>query len=607
MKRGITMKKTSKIIPLKNTEITGGFWAKKQKLNRDVTIYSVYDRFAETGRFEAFNVNWKEGEPNKPHIFWDSDIAKWLESAAYIIAKNPDERLEKIVDDIVDLIENNRWDDGYFNICFTLFNPDKRFSIRYDHELYCAGHMMEAAVQYYYATGKDKLLRLMCDYADMIEKAFVTEKWAKFSSPGHEEIELALVKLYQATGEKRYLELSRHFIDVRGSENDPYSQAHKPVREQDEAVGHSVRAVYLYCGMADIAAEYGDEELFNAADKLFDNMAKKKMYITGGLGQTCVGEAFLGEYDLPETSSYCETCADIGYILFAERMSAINPHRKYDDAAELALYNGFLCGLSLDGKGFFYDNSIEVDLTGIKNPHDGRHHPFYPITERLEVFSCSCCPPNVTRLIAQAGELACSENESTMYLHHFMDGVFKGENKGLKVETEYPSDGKIKITCQGDFTLALRLPSWCRGYTLKGGKDAVLKDNGFIYVSVTDGEFLEYDLDMSVRFVQANPKVRQCCGRVAVQRGPVVYCAEGVDNPLPLKGLLVDPKNGGNVVEDEKFIVPVIELDGFVRPESDELYFDYDESFESQKIKLIPYYAYANRGESDMLIWLTRK
>ena len=423
------MKPTSKNIPLKSTNITGGFWADRQKLNREVTIYSVYDRFKETGRFDSFRVDWKEGDPNRPHIFWDSDIAKWLESAAYIIAKTPDSTLENIVDEVVDLIDKNRWDDGYFNICYTLFEPDDRFTARYNHELYCAGHLMEAAVAYYNATGKDKFLKIMCDYADMIEKAFVTEKWAEFDSPGHEEIELALVKLYRATGEKRYLDLSKYFVDVRGTEDDSYSQAHMPVREQEEAVGHSVRAVYLYSAMADLSAECDDDALFSAADKLFDNMAKKKMYITGGLGQTCVGEAFLPEYDLPETSSYCETCADIGYILFASRMSAIKPHRKYDDAAELALYNGFLCGLSLDGKGFFYDNSIEVDLIGINNPHDNRHNPFYPITQRLEVFSCSCCPPNVTRLIASVGEFACSANDNTLWVHHFMDGDFEADGK----------------------------------------------------------------------------------------------------------------------------------------------------------------------------------
>ena len=264
----------SKTVAIKNTAVNGGFWADRQKLNKDVTIYSVYDRFKDTGRFDAFKLDWKKGDPNQPHIFWDSDIAKWMESAAYIIEKNPSADLEKIIDEVVDLIEKNRWEDGYFNICFTLFEPDDRFTARYDHELYCAGHLMEAAVAYYNATGKDKFLRLMCDYADMIEKAFVTEKWAEFDSPGHEEIELALVKLWKTTGEKRYLELSRHFVDVRGVEGDVYTQAHMPVREQEDAVGHSVRAVYLYCAMADLAAAYGDETLFNAADKLFDSMAK---------------------------------------------------------------------------------------------------------------------------------------------------------------------------------------------------------------------------------------------------------------------------------------------------------------------------------------------
>ena len=602
------MKATSKNIPLKNTEITGGFWQKKQELNRNVTIHSVYDRFKETGRFDAFKLEWQKGDPNRPHIFWDSDIAKWIESAAYIIAKQPDPELEKIIDEVVELIDKNRWDDGYFNICYTLFEPDERFTARHNHELYCAGHLTEAAVAYYNATGKDKFLKIMCDYADMIEKAFVTEKWAEFDSPGHEEIELALVKLYRATGEKRYLDLSKHFVDVRGkTEDEFYSQAHKPVREQDEAVGHSVRAVYLYCAMADLAAECDDDSLFTAADKLFDSMAKKKMYITGGLGQTCVGEAFAGNYDLPETSSYCETCADIGYILFASRMSAIKPDRKYDDAAELALYNGFLCGLSLDGKAFFYDNSIEVDLIGVKSPKDNRHRPFYPITQRLEVFECSCCPPNVTRLIASIGEIACSANSNTLWLHHFINGSFEAEGKAINVETAYPENGKMKITCSGEFKLALRLPAWCRSYTLNGGKNATLNGDGFIYVDVTDGDVIEYSLDMPVRFVQANPKVRQCCGRVAVQRGPLVYCAEGVDNPLPLKGLYVDTKAEGRLIKNDELDFYEIELDGFIKPESDELYYDYDENYTEQKIKLIPYYAYANRGETDMLIWMTRK
>lgn len=601
------MQTTSKALPLKNTAVTGGFWGKKQKINREVTIHSVYNRFKDTGRFDAFRLDWKDGDPNRPHIFWDSDIAKWIESAAYITEKTPAPDLEKIIDEVVDLIEKNRMDDGYFNISYILFEPEDRFTARHNHELYCAGHLMEAAVAYYNATGKDKFLKLMCDYADMIEKAFVTEKWAEFDSPGHEEIELALVKLWQTTGEKRYLELSRHFIEERGkTEEEFYSQAHVPVREQTDAVGHSVRAVYLYCAMADLAAAYGDETLFNAADKLFDSMAKKRMYITGGLGQTCVGEAFLGDYDLPETSSYCETCADIGLVLFAKRMYAIKPDRKYADIAELALYNGFLCGLSLDGKGFFYDNSIEVDLTGINNPHDNRHKPFYPITQRLEVFDCSCCPPNVTRLIASVGELACSANEDTLWLHQFICGEFEDSGKKISIETAYPDNGSIKITCSGNFTLALRVPAWCKKAEINGSPVSPEAD-GYFYADVADGDVINFKLDMPVRYVQANPKVRQCCGRLAVQRGPIVYCAEGVDNPLPLRGLFVDPTKEASVTDNNELGFVTVELDGYIQPESDELYYDYDASLVPQKIKLIPYYAYANRGESDMLIWLTRK
>lgn len=593
----------SRSIPLADIDITGGFWQQKQELNRNVTIHSVYNRFSDTGRFDAFRVDWKEGEPNRPHIFWDSDVAKWLESAAYIIEKHPSPDLETIVDGVVDLIEKNQWEDGYFNICYTLFEPEDRFTERYNHELYCAGHLMEAAVAYFNATGKDKFLKIMCKYADMIEKAFVTEKWAEFNSPGHEEIELALIKLYEATNEKRYLNLSKYFIDVRGSdEEDPYSQAHKPVREQDEVIGHCVRAMYLYCGMADVAAKTGDDELFAAAKRLFTDVVTKKMYITGGIGQTCVGEAFLDGYDLPDTSSYCETCASIGLVLLAQRMSRIEPNAFYDDAAELALYNGFLGGMSLDGKSFFYDNANEIDLTGKNNPTENRHRPFYPLTRRVEVFSCSCCPPNVTRMIAEVGELAYSTDGETLFCHHYMDSTARFDGKSITMKTDYPNSGEVKITCSGDFTLALRVPGWCRSFTVNKPYDK--KDNGFIYIDVTDGEEIDFSMDMPVRFVQSNPLVRQHANRVAVTRGPLVYCAEGVDNPLPLRGLYVDTASRGRLEFDGTLGVNAITLDGFVRPQSDELYYDYDGRLLPQSIRLIPYYAYANRDESDMLIWL---
>jgi len=587
----------------RQVDVLGGFWGERQKLNRGVTVYSVYDRFSDTGRFEAFRHNWQEGMPNRPHIFWDSDVAKWLESAAYIIEKTHDADLEKIVDGVVDLIAEHQWDDGYFNICYTLFEPEERFTARMNHELYCAGHLIEAAVAYRYATGKDKFLQLMCRYADLIEKAFVTEKWAEFSTPGHEEIELALIKLWKATGEERYLALSKHFIDARGhEENDPYTQSHKPVREQTEAVGHCVRAVYLYCGMADVAAATNDEELFAAADRLFDSIASRKMYITGGIGQTCVGEAFAPDYDLPDTSSYCETCAAIGLVLLAWRLSAVAPNRKYDDVAERALYNGFLCGVSLDGKSFFYDNANEIDLVGKNQPTENRHRPFYPLTRRVEVFSCSCCPPNVTRMTELTGELAYSYNDTTVWVHHFVSSRADLNGKGLTAETDYPTNGKVRFTVKGSYTLALRLPSWCERFTLNHSYEE--KADGYLYLSVNDGDVIEYNMAMPVRFTQSNPKVRQHANRLAIEKGPLVFCAEGVDNPLPLRGLMIDLNGNIEITRDETLGTEKLILDGFVRPAGDELYAPFSREKIKQKIALIPYYAYANREECDMLIWL---
>ncbi len=593
------------IIPMRSqVTVTGGFWAQRQRLNRTVTIRSVYDRFVETGRFEAFRLNWQEGMPNRPHIFWDSDVAKWMESAAYIIEKTGDEELTKIVDGVVDLIEEHQWDDGYFNICYTLFEPEDRFTARMNHELYCAGHLMEAAVAYHYATGKDKFLRLMCRYADLIEKAFVTEGWAEFKTPGHEEIELALVKLWKATGEERYLKLSKNFIDVRGVQDEgwnEYTQSHKPVREQDEAVGHCVRALYLYSGMADVAAATNDEELLAAAERLFDSVANQKMYITGGVGQTSTGEAFAPAYDLPDASSYCETCAAIALVLFAWRMSAIRPDRKFDDAAERALFNGILSGVSLDGKSFFYANANEVDLIGKNQPMESRNHPYYPDTRRVEVFSCSCCPPNVTRLLELIGEIAYSYNDGTVWVHQFAESTADFDGRGLTVETGYPRDGRVRLTVKGNYTLALRLPGWCESYALN--KPAEQKADGYLYLAVHDGDVIEYDMAMPVRFTQANPLVRQHAGRAAVEKGPLVFCAEGLDNPLPLRGLILDLNGKAEVTTDEALGTPRLILDGFVRPASEKLYAPLSKERLPQQISLIPYYAYANRDETDMLIW----
>ena len=345
--------------------LESGFLHEKQKLNREVTLDAVYNRFYETGRFDAFKCDWKEGMEKQPHYYWDSDVAKWMEAVAYILKKESNPELEAKVENLIDEIEKNQSPDGYFNIFFTVIEPDKRFFERTAHELYCAGHLFEAAVAYFECTGKDRFLKLMEKYADHIIRVFVEEKTAKFITPGHEEIELALVRMYSATKKKKYLDLAKFFIDNRGyaeAEKEYYSQSHLPVREQKTAEGHAVRACYLYAAMADVAYETGDTELYEVCKTLFADIVNKKMYITGGIGSTRKGEAFTVPYDLKNDKAYAETCAAISLMFFAHRMMRFENDAKYADVIERVLYNGMISGLSLDGTSFFYENPLEIDL-----------------------------------------------------------------------------------------------------------------------------------------------------------------------------------------------------------------------------------------------------
>ena len=460
----------NKYLPYINTEITGGFWAEKQKLIRNVTLDAVYDRFADTGRIGAFEMNYKEGDPNRPHYFWDSDVAKWMESVAYLTAKEKMQKQEKRVDHLADCIERGRLDNGYFNIYFEQLAPDMIFKDRDCHELYCAGHLLEAAVEYYKATGKKKLLDLLTDYMDYIKRIFVDENSAAFSSSGHEEIELALIKLYDLTDDKKWLDLSLHFVNMRGHGTKPgkdsahsdYNQDHLPVREQFTAEGHAVRACYLYCAMADLALRCDDDGLKNACEKLFDNITQRKMYITGGIGSTAAGERFEEDFRLPNDTAYAETCAALSLALFARRMSLLDVDGKYADTAEKVIYNGFLSGLSLDGKSFFYENAQEINLKE-RRKHEGVH---YPITQRVEIFGCSCCPPNVTRFIPSVADFLYVYNGNTVYVNQYMQSVSHFEGFDISQETNYPYDGKIKISATSDKKLALRIPGWCDEYSL---------------------------------------------------------------------------------------------------------------------------------------------
>lgn len=593
------------------TEITGGFWKERQDIVRGSTVYAVYDRFSETGRFEAFKFNWKDGMPNKPHIFWDSDVAKWIEGVANLTAKKRETELEKIVDDVVDLIVEKQEPCGYFNSYFQRIDPASRFRNRDCHELYCAGHLIEAAVAYYNATGKDKFLKAMCRYADYIERRFVIDRDAAFVTPGHEEIELALVRLYECTAEKRYLALSEFFIDNRGVADEQikgsYNQSDLPVRKISQAKGHAVRATYLYCAMADLARINGDRELLDACKRVFDDIYYRKMYISGGIGSTAAGEAFTTtDYDLPNMLAYTETCASFGLAVFAHRMLLLENDRRYADTVEREIYNGFLSGVSLDGKAFFYENPLEViPRLRERDAFGGGIH--FPLSRRQEVFGCSCCPPNVTRFIPAIADLiyTVSDEDNTVFVHQFMESATEltlgGKCVKLTQKTNYPLDGRVEIHYEGEgaIKLAVRVPGWCENYE---GETA----GGYAYFDVGSGETVTLDFDMTPYIVESDPRVELNCGRVALMRGPLLYCMEGVDNGSSLRDIVVDT---AEFVEETDANLGILTLTAKGRRrapfEGRELYRKVLHKYESTIVKFIPYFAFANRAECEMLVWFT--
>ena len=612
----IMRRKAMKQISFRNTNITGGFWKSRQEAVSKVSVYNILKRFTETGRFDAMDCKWKEGEPNEPHIFWDSDIAKWIESVAYIIEKEPHPDLEKIVDEVADKMEQNRMEDGYFNCCYIVKKPDERWTDRTDHELYCAGHLTEAAVAYYKATGKRKLLDVMEKYLDYIYDVFVTEKSASFITPGHEEIELALIKLYDLTGNEKYLDMCRFFIDNRGASDEQeyngvahkYSQSHLPVREQTTAEGHSVRAAYLYSGMADLAKKTGDKELFKAAETIFDDIVNRKMYITGGIGSTARGEAFTIPYDLPNLTAYSESCAALALAWFAGRMTLLDMDSKYADTVERVLYNNGLSSISLDGKSFFYVNPLEIRTELLeRNTSQCDTHENLPITQRKEVFDCSCCPPNITRFIASVADFLYTADENTVYVHQYMNSETKTDEFSVSQKTGYPNDGRIEITSENINRIALRIPSWCRNYTatLNGKTADVEMIKGYAYIDLDGKEnkiVLDFDIQPFVVYPSSN--VRDCIGRAAVQRGPVVYCAEGVDNDFSVMTFRLSAEPDFKTEYSEQFGAYMIKANGTVPVISEKLYSFEPEKRVNAEIQLIPYYAFANRGETDMEVYL---
>jgi len=577
--------------------------------------------------------------PDKPEdrfygfVFQDSDFSKWIEAVAYSLTQYPDPELEKTADEAIDIVCKAQLDNGYLDTFYIISDFDKAFTnLRDAHELYCFGHLTEGAIAYYQATGKDKLLNAARHFADYIYSKFGTEDGKIHGYPGHEIAEMALVRLYEVTGNSKYLELSRYFVDERGKrpyyfdgeedhapapsdidkERYAYNQAHKPVREQKEAVGHAVRAVYLYSGMADVARLSGDEELFNACDTLFDNITKKRMYVTGGIGSTHLGEAFTFDYDLPGDTAYAETCASIGLIFFARRMLQIKPDRKYSDIMEKALYNGVLSGMALDGKNFFYVNPLEV------NPESCRkdERKFHVKSVRQKWFGCACCPPNIARLLSSVVSYAYSENEDTLFAHLYIGGTvskkFKGGEAVFTIKSEFPWNGNVQITVDSERpvygTLALRIPGWVKKIPALPGSE--YKD-GYLYITKEwkQGDEINLNFNMEVKVMMSNTNVRETSGKLCVTRGPLVYCLEETDNGKNLQNLLIEA--------DKPMTVEPIEIGGVSMKcikaaglrvkdsESDELYIEY-KPVETTPVTLtlVPYYAWNNRGEGEMTVWM---
>ena len=601
--------------------IRSGFWRQKQDLARSVTARAVYDRFAETGRFAALKCRWKPGDELEPHIFWDSDVAKWIEGVAYMLQEGPAPELYALARAAIDdILASQEKETGYYN-CYYLTHPERtRFTNRDNHELYCFGHLTEGAVAWYAATGERDFMDAMARYADYVEKRFRIERSAAYVTPGHPELELALVRLAKATGERRYMELAKFFIDQHGTNpeegfsrccpwsNDTYNMDEMPLRKRTTIDGHCVRAFYLLSAVADIAEEYGDKELADAARRCFENATEKRMYITGGFGSTHVGEAFSGDYDLPNRIAYNETCASIAMAFFALRMQKLETDSRYADVIERVLYNGALSGFSLDGKAFFYENPLEIDpdfnevFPATKNP------PRFPITQRLEVFTCSCCPPNVVRLLPAVADYAYGYADGTVYVHQYMDSTAAFDGATLDVTTGYPADGVIRIKADGANKLALRIPGWCRSFTLNA---PYVMENGY---AVTEAAEVILTLDMPVTVMAACTRVHADAGRVAVMRGPVVYCMEGVDNNKEIFDLrlaadaVFEEEDAGVCFAENAPCVPVLKTTVTRRIVPAGLYCAAAEvRTEEVPARFIPYFAFANRGATEMLVWVPEK
>lgn len=565
-------------------------------------------------------------------VFQDSDVAKWLEGVAYSLSVKPDAELEQRADKVIEIIEKAQQPDGYLNTYFTIKEPEHRWQNLHEcHELYCAGHMMEAAVAYYEATGKNRLLKVMERMADHIDQRFGPGK--ETGIPGHQEIEIGLMRLYHTTGEERYCSLAKYFLEERGKNpaffkeesekrgwthfgSDPddtyYNQSFAPVYEQKEAVGHSVRAVYMYTAMADLAGTTGDDRMYQACRGLWENLTSKRMYLTAGIGSTGELEAFTKDYDLPNDMAYAETCASIGLIFFAKQMLEIEPDGTYADIMERAFYNGTISGMQLDGKNFFYVNPLEVN-PGISGEVPGYRHV---LPTRPGWYACACCPPNLVRLIMSLGHYAWDETNDTIYSHLFLGQTTELKKAKITVESRYPWEGSITYQVQAkeeaEFTLAVHIPAYVKDAVVKLNNEpvdlAAGMKKGYLYLTRKwSNDCLEIMFDMPVRRIYASQKVRENAGCTALMRGPFVYCFEGADNGGLLQALRI-PKNA----QIEDFVceegplkgMVLLRLKGLRAEVSDALYTQERPRYVPAALTAIPYYSWGNRGLTQMRVWM---
>ncbi len=626
-------------ISIERIRLQGGFWGSRQEQMFHTVIMDQYHKMKRKGQFDAFRLDWEEGLSGKPHPFWDSEVYKWLEAASYCLQHTKEKQLDQITDEVIDLVVSAQHPDGYINLYYSVVEPGKKWTDLMDtHELYSAGHLMEAAVAHHEATGKRKLLEAAIRFADLIDMKFGEEPGKLRGYDGHQEVELALVKLYQTTGNEKYLRLSRFFIYERGARPLYYAyeyeqrgdvphfveyrlekklnwleyyQVHKPLIEQDEVVGHAVRVMYFCSGIVDVARETNDVQLWEISRKMLENLITKKMYITGGAGNSHHNEGFTTDYELPNDTGYCETCAAIGLVFWTHRLLQSELNGKYGDLLERALYNNVLSGISLDGTRYFYMNPLESNGTYHREPWQG----------------CACCPPNLSRLIGSLGQYMYSSNDREIAVHLYAQNesafTIEGNLIRLKQMTNYPWNAnvaiKLSLERQQSFALKLRIADWFEDTTvLINGVNIDLDGkitNGYLIVDQAwnDGDLLEIRAELSVKRVYSHPLIKGNLGRVALQRGPIVYCLESADQSgIDLERIHLPSSATIQANYEDHLLGGVTVLTGAAHVDSVEDWADAlyrSEPPEAEKIlfKAIPYFAWDNRDPGQMKVWLREK